>query len=274
VSADASGSTDPQGQTLSYAFDFGDGTTTGSQAAATAGHTYSTAGSYTVRVTVKDTSGLTDTTTSTVTVQPAPGYVAQVGASSSTASTKTASLTVAHAVKAGDMVVLTVQVSGGANKPVTATDDAGNTYALAESLSDSTGAKVSVLYGLATKPLAAGSKITASFANASGYRFVADELTGVTALDQSTSATGKTAAFSSGATGSTTAARELALGVVGLTTASGAPGWAAGWTPATGFSSGTSYTNRAYRVTSTTGPVTASGTATGVWTAAVLTFRP
>ncbi|GAA1964306.1 hypothetical protein GCM10009817_00040 [Terrabacter lapilli] len=63
VTADASQSSDPQGQPLSYAFDFGDGTTVAASGVATADHTYATAGSYTVSVTVSDTSGLTDTTT-------------------------------------------------------------------------------------------------------------------------------------------------------------------------------------------------------------------
>ena len=45
---------------------------TGSQGAATATHTYPTAGTYTVKVTVTDTAGLTDTATQTVTVDAAP----------------------------------------------------------------------------------------------------------------------------------------------------------------------------------------------------------
>ncbi|MEV6892251.1 MULTISPECIES: PKD domain-containing protein [Kribbella] len=72
VTADATGSSDPQNQTLTYAFDFGDGTTTGAQATATATHAFTTAGTYTVGVTVTDTSGLSDSRTATVTVtQPA-----------------------------------------------------------------------------------------------------------------------------------------------------------------------------------------------------------
>ena len=274
VAADASGSTDPQGQTLSYAFDFGDGTTTGAQGTATASHTYTTAGSYTVKATVTNTAGLTDTTNQPVTVKAAPGYVGQIGTASSTSTTKTASLTVANAVKAGDMVVLTTQVTTGVNKPVTVTDDVGNTYALAESQSDSTGAKTSVLYAVATKALPAGSKITASFSTATAYRLVGDELTGVSVFDKSAAAAGTASAFSSGATKNTTVANEVALGIVGLTGGARAPAWATGWTPATAFSAGTSYVGRSYRVTSSLGPVTASGTASGSWAAAVVTFRP
>ena len=61
VSADASTSTDPQGQALRYSFDFGDGTTLSDQQSAAASHTYPSAGTYTVTVTARNTSGLTGT---------------------------------------------------------------------------------------------------------------------------------------------------------------------------------------------------------------------
>jgi parallel beta-helix repeat protein len=72
VTADASGSTAGSSAITSYTFDFGDGSAVvGPQAGATAPHTFSAAGSYTVRVTAKDANGLTGTTTQTVTVSPA-----------------------------------------------------------------------------------------------------------------------------------------------------------------------------------------------------------
>ncbi|MFA5772700.1 MAG: PKD domain-containing protein, partial [Thermoplasmata archaeon] len=51
ITFDASGSLDPNGDTLTYSWDFGDGTTGSGK---TATHTYSTQGSYTVTLTVKD----------------------------------------------------------------------------------------------------------------------------------------------------------------------------------------------------------------------------
>jgi len=70
VTADASGSTDPDATPIStYAFDFGDGTAAvGPQASATANHTYTSAGTYTTTVTVTDTGGASSTATATVTV--------------------------------------------------------------------------------------------------------------------------------------------------------------------------------------------------------------
>ena len=72
VTADASGSTDTDATPIAtYRFDFGDGTIVGPQAGATANHTYTTAGTYTARVTVTDTAGLSSSATAQVTVNPA-----------------------------------------------------------------------------------------------------------------------------------------------------------------------------------------------------------
>jgi PKD repeat protein len=71
VNFNGSGSTDPQGEALTYAWSFGDSTTgTG----ATPMHTYTAAGTYTVSLTVADTSSLTSTATTSATIS-APGPV-------------------------------------------------------------------------------------------------------------------------------------------------------------------------------------------------------
>ncbi|HEX4433107.1 MAG TPA: PQQ-dependent sugar dehydrogenase [Frankiaceae bacterium] len=56
VSFNSAGSSDPQGLALSYSWNFGDGTTSTS---ASGTHTYTAAGSYTAKLTVMDTQGLT-----------------------------------------------------------------------------------------------------------------------------------------------------------------------------------------------------------------------
>jgi PKD repeat protein len=70
VTADASGSVDGDATPIaSYRFDFGDGSApVGPQVGATAAHTYTSAGTFTVAVTVTDTVGQSSTATSQVTV--------------------------------------------------------------------------------------------------------------------------------------------------------------------------------------------------------------
>ena len=58
-------STDPDGTVTSYEWDFGDGTTA---SGATVAHAYSNEGTYTVKLTVTDNSGLSDTDTIKITV--------------------------------------------------------------------------------------------------------------------------------------------------------------------------------------------------------------
>ncbi len=69
VTADATGSTDPDDDIATYRFDFGDGTVVGPQASPTATHTFA-AGTWTVRVTVTDATGLTGAASQVVTVAP------------------------------------------------------------------------------------------------------------------------------------------------------------------------------------------------------------
>lgn len=68
VTANASGSSDPDGTIASTLIEWGDGT---SSSGAVVSHVYKAAGAYTVRATVTDNSGATSATTSNVSVQPA-----------------------------------------------------------------------------------------------------------------------------------------------------------------------------------------------------------
>ncbi|WP_227133525.1 PKD domain-containing protein [Halorubellus salinus] len=65
VAFDASATTDPDGDALTYEWDFGDGTTGTGE---TVSHGYDDAGTYTVMLSVTDAAGVTNTTTRTVTV--------------------------------------------------------------------------------------------------------------------------------------------------------------------------------------------------------------
>jgi PKD repeat protein len=69
VAFDGSGSSDPDGSVVGYTWDFGDGV---SDYGRTNAHVYQQAGTYSVRLTVTDDAGLTDTATRTVTIRDRP----------------------------------------------------------------------------------------------------------------------------------------------------------------------------------------------------------
>jgi parallel beta-helix repeat protein len=73
ITADGSGSSDADNSPItSYAFDFGDGSTTGPQSEPVAAHTYSTFGAFTIALTATDSAGAQTTRTATVTVTDRP----------------------------------------------------------------------------------------------------------------------------------------------------------------------------------------------------------
>lgn len=74
VNFDATGSSDPDGDTLQYSFDFdGDGTVEDVQSGGTASYVYSAAGTFNAKVTVRDPDGLTDSATVSITVSGGSG---------------------------------------------------------------------------------------------------------------------------------------------------------------------------------------------------------
>lgn len=124
------------------------------------------------------------------------------------------------------------------------------------------------------KPLSAGAKITATFPGSSTYQMVADELTGVTRVDRVASATGTTAAFSSGVSATTTSGREVVFGSVASFTAATNPTWSSSWTNLTPHAAAKTNLGRAYQLPTSTGTFKADGTTAGSWAAIVMTFQP
>jgi PKD repeat protein len=277
VTADASTSSDPQGQALTYGFDWGDGATTAASSTSSATHSYPTAGSYTVTVTVTNTTGLTGTAQKPVAVAaPLPGYVGTIGTASSTTTSSNGVITLSPTttVQQNHLVVVTLEMlAKSSTGTVAATDTAGNTYTVARSVTVS-GGRLVVLTAPTTKPLPAGAKITATFPGATTYRMVADDLLGVARVDRVAAATGTTNAFSSGLTQTTSSAREVVFGVVASFTSSSSPSWASPWTSLTPQATGRTNLGRAFQLPTATGTFRANGTTSGTWAALVLTFQP
>src|SRR5450631_2144601 len=281
VTANASASLDPQGQTLSYAFHFGDGTTIGAQAGATATHTYASAGAFTLTGTVTNTSGLASTAHATITITaaaaPPPAYVSPIATNYSTSTRTSGSITVWRpaGVQAGNLVVLTLQLTGtAATGPVTGTDDRGNTYTLASSVADASGGRLVVLSGIAVQPLAVGAKITVTFPSSTGYRMLGDEFTGVTHVDTTATSGGTATAFSSGLTATTSTAREVVYGSVAMFGGTSSPTWATGWKDMTTYAVVPNYLGRAYQLSTAAGAFAATGSASGAWLAVTVALAP
>ncbi len=73
VNVDASGSSDPNGDIASFLWEWGDGQTSGPVPEPTAAHDYAAAGTYTINLTVTDSTGLQDTSTQDVSVSEPTG---------------------------------------------------------------------------------------------------------------------------------------------------------------------------------------------------------
>jgi len=278
VTVDASGSTAGSSPISSYSFDFGDGTTAGPQSGATASHTYQSAGTYKVTVTVTDGNNMTSTASQNVTATAASSnarYINQIATNTSTNSHTSGSVTVwrTGGVAAGDLMVVTVQLTGtSATGAVSGTDSKGDTLHVASDISDSSGDRLLTLSGIAANGLAVNDQITVSFPTASSYRIMADEVSGVTSLDQQSAAGGSGSSFSSGATGTTGQSGEFVFTTV-ATFGGTSVSWNSGWTALTTYTLGSNALGRAYQIPGSTGSFTGSGTANGNWLAEVVAFR-
>ena len=275
VTADASGSTAGSSPISSYSFNFGDGTTVGPQSGATANHTYQNPGTYTVTVTVTDGNNNTSQATQSVTVNAhMAAYVNSIATNDSTSSHTSESVTVwrTGGVAAGDLMVVTVQLTGTSTGAVTATDSKGDTFAVASDISDSSGDRLVTLYGVAVNGLAVNDTITAHFPTATSNRVTADEVSGASTVDQQSAASGSGSTFSSGATGTTSSAGEFVFAAVG-TFGGTSLGWDPGWKALTTYTVGSNALGRAYQVPSSTGSFTATGSASGNWLAEVVAFK-
>ncbi len=108
---DGTASSDPDGTVVSYAWDFGDGSTAST---ATASHTFALQGTYTVALKVTDDDGSANTKTVNLTVAPlASSHIAFRVAASAQANVAVPKITVPAAVQSGDVMLLFASSNNG-----------------------------------------------------------------------------------------------------------------------------------------------------------------
>jgi hypothetical protein len=142
---------------------------------------------------------------------------------------------------------------------------------VASDTSDGSGDRLLTLYGVAKNGLVSSDQITVTFPSAATYRITADEVAGVTAVDQVSAASGPSGPFSSGATGTTSRPGEFVLGVAASFGGTSVT-WNSGWTALTTYTVGSNTLARAYEISGSTGSFVATGTASGPWLSEVVAF--
>ena len=205
----------------------------------------------------------------------AAGYVGRIGSVTASTARTTSTVTVGAAgVAAGHTVVVAVLLSTtSVTGAVSVKDSVGNTYVVVRDVNDgSAGDRVVTAVAVGARALPAGATVTVTYASAAETHLAVDELAGVTGIDTSAGATGTGTTFASGPL-TTAAANEPLFGVAGLESSGAAPVWGSGWTSLPRLSLSTDYLATAYRLASTAGSYTASGTGAGQWMAALTAFR-
>lgn len=239
-------------------------------------------GSHTFGVRATDAAGNTDPTpatrTWTVAGSSSIADLGEIGRATASTSGTTLTLTTTQAVAAGRRVVLGAGYSSAPGVTVSAKDSASNSYTVdaRKDNATSTGTTGAVVSSTLAAPLPSGSTITLTVSATVTYRLaVAYAYSGITAKDQSATATGTSTGPSSGTTATTAAANELVFGVTVY--GSGTAGHTAGpgLTELVELHAGTKGLAIDERIVAATGSYVDSGTLSSsvIWTDSMVTYR-
>lgn len=200
-------------------------------------------------------------------------YQGSVAGAAAAASGTSLTLPVTRTVRAGDALLVSAMLTNTKSGAVTATDSQGNVYTTAADRTDGSGDRTLVLTSIGTKPLSTSDTITLTYPTTGEHHVSVQEFSGVTAVDQVSSATGAAGTpFNSGATAGTSAANELVFGVAGVQGGENAT-WSSGFTAQPTLFVAEDQLATAYRIVSATGNYAATGTATHQWMSSVVTLR-
>ncbi|TWD83283.1 PKD domain-containing protein [Kribbella amoyensis] len=199
----SAGSSDPDGSIASYAWTFGDG---GTSTAANPTHTYTTAGTYSVSLTVTDNSGGTGQRTQSVSVAPVGASpITFVGANSVNTNATQFNVTVPPGTPAGALLLLTFTDNDPAP---TVTGPAGWTQVHTASSTNqqgrvwrktATAADAGSVVGVTTSALTKGSATVLAYSGVSGTTPVAASAAGSETVAQNAHTTPTVASSVSGA---------------------------------------------------------------------------
>jgi PKD repeat protein len=171
---DSSLSADADGSVVRYAWDFGDGSTS---TVTNPSHTFATAGSYNVRLTVTDNQAVTDVETTATTVEEAPPIespVDFVGSAASTANNNRPAVTIPAGVAPGDRLLLVLSYNNLSRTVATPTGVTGWTR-----LDDVTaGTMGSVAFTKVAEAGDAGRSVTVPLSGNAKYTLTAAAYTG------------------------------------------------------------------------------------------------
>ncbi|MER5635924.1 vanadium-dependent haloperoxidase [Kitasatospora sp. NPDC002227] len=206
-------------------------------------------------------------------LQARPAYLARVASDAAAVSGASLTLPVGRAVGAGDSLLVSAMLTNTHSGAVAATDSQGNAYTVVKDTPDGSSDRTLVLASVGVRPLSSTDTITLTYPTTGEHHVAVDEFTKVTAVDKVATATGAAGTpFNSGATGTTSAAKELVFGVAGVQGGKTVT-WDAGFSPLPTLTVVEDQLATAYRSVSTVGSYAASGTATHQWTATAVTLR-
>jgi PKD repeat protein len=202
-------------------------------------------------------------------------YVRRVGTASVTLASSTATVKTSAAVNSGDTLIVSVMLGGlplvGTPGSVSASDSAGNTYAIDRDQSDSNGNRLVVLSAINVKPLASGATVQVTYPLATTAFVTVDEFTGIGSVAATSSEFGPSGTFNSGPAPAVPG--QILYGVVGVLNKQN-PTWNSGWSALGNTGNGSRRLAPAYQAPASAGSYSASGKTKGSWLAAVVSFSP